>query len=51
MIYLVLNSYLNIDNIRFENSIPNDISAYNILKNKSNHSNNYIISYKEFLEN
>ena len=24
------NPYLNIDNIRFENLIPNDISAYNI---------------------
>ena len=44
------NLYLNIDNITFENPIPNDISAYNI-KNKSNHSNNFIITYKEFLEN
>ena len=32
------NLYLNIDNIGFENPIPNDISAYNILKYKSNHS-------------
>ena len=45
------NPYLNIDNIRFENTIPNDISAYNIIKNKSNHSDNFIITYKEFLEN
>ena len=45
------NSYLNIDNIRFENPIPNDTSAYNILKYKSNHSNNFMITYKEFLEN
>ena len=45
------NSYLNIDNIRFENPIPNDISAYNIIKNKSNHGDNFIITYKEFLEN
>ena len=45
------NSYLNIDNIRFENLIPNDISAYNIFKYKSNHSDNFIITYKEFLEN
>ena len=44
------NLYLNIDNIRFENPIPNDISAYNILKYKSNHSDNFIITYKEFLE-
>ena len=45
------NPYLNTDNIRFENPIPNDISAYNILKYKSNHSDNFIITYKEFLEN
>ena len=38
------NPYLNIDNIRFENPIPNDISAYNIFKYKSNHSNNFIIT-------
>ena len=44
------NIQLNIDNIRFENPIPNDISAYNIIKNKSNHSDNFIITYKEFLE-
>ena len=45
------NIQLNIDNIRFENPIPNDISAYNILKYKSNHSDNFIITYEEFLEN
>ena len=45
------NLYLNINNIRFENPIPNDISAYNIIKNKSNHCDNFIITYKEFLEN
>ena len=45
------NLYLNIENIRFENPIPNDISVYNILKYKSNHSDNFIITYKEFLEN
>ena len=45
------NPYLNIDNIGFENPIPNDTSAYNILKNKSNHSDNFIITYKEFLKN
>ena len=44
------NIQLNIDNIRFENPIPNDISAYNIIKNKSNYSDNFIITYKEFLE-
>ena len=41
------NPYLNIDNIIFENPIPSDISAYDILKYKSNH----IITYKEYLEN
>ena len=45
------NPYLDIDNIRFENPIPNDISAYNIFKYKSNHSDNFIITYNEFLEN
>ena len=45
------NIQLNIDNIRFENPIPNDISAYNIIKNKSNHSDDFIITYEEFLEN
>ena len=45
------NLYLNIDNIRFEIPIPNDISADNILKYKSNYSDNFIITYKEFLEN
>ena len=41
--------YLNIDNIRFENSIPNDISAYKSLKNKSKYSNDFLISYDNFL--
>ena len=45
------NPYLKIDTIRFESSIPNDISAYDILKDKSNHSDNFIITYKEFSEN
>ena len=45
------NPCLSIDNIRFENPIPNDISVYNILKNKSNHSDNFIITNKEYLEN
>ena len=35
--------YLLIDNVRFENSIPNDISAYKALKNKSMYSNNLIM--------
>ena len=40
--------YLNIYNIRFENPITNDISAYKILKSKSNHSNKFLISYENF---
>ena len=40
--------YLNIDNIRFENPITNDISAYKILKSKSNHSDKFLISYENF---
>ena len=42
------NIYLNIDNIRFENPITNDISAYKMLKSKSNHSDKFLISYKNF---
>ena len=40
--------YLNIDNIRFENPIRNDISAYKILKSKSNYSDKILISYQNF---
>ena len=40
--------YLNIDKIRFENPIKNDISAYKILKSKSNHSDKFLISYENF---
>ena len=40
--------YLNIDNIRFENPITNDISAYKILKCKSNYSDKFLISYENF---
>ena len=40
--------YLNIDNIRFENPITNDISTYKILKSKSNHSHKFLISYENF---
>ena len=41
--------YLLIDNVRFENSIPDDISAYKALKNKSMYSNNFIISYDDYI--
>ena len=40
--------YLNIDNIKFENPIENDISAYDELKNKSNHYDNFLITYTNF---
>ena len=40
--------YLNIDNIKFENPIENDISAYDELKNKSNHYDNFLITYSNF---
>ena len=40
--------YLNIDNIRFENPITNDISAYKILKSKSNYSDKFLISSENF---
>ena len=39
---------LNTDNIKFENPIENDISAYNELKNKSNHYNIFLITYPNF---
>ena len=41
--------YLLIDNVRFENSIPNDISAYNSLKSKSMYSSNFIINYDDYI--
>ena len=41
--------YLFIDNVRFENSIPNDISAYKSLKSKSMYSNNFIINYDDYI--
>ena len=41
--------YLLIDNVRFENSIPNDISAYKSLKSKSMYSDNFIINYDDYI--
>ena len=40
--------YLNIDNTRLENPTTNDISAYEILKSNSNHSDKFLISYENF---
>ena len=39
---------LNIDNIEFEKPIDNDISAYSKLKSKSNHYDNFLITYSNF---
>ena len=41
--------FLNIDNVRFENEIPNDISAFKIFKSKSMHQNDFLINYIEYL--
>ena len=41
--------YLLIDNVRFEHTIPNDISAYKSLKSKSMYSNNFIINYDDYI--
>ena len=41
--------YLLIDNVRFENIIPDDISAYKSLKNKSMYSTNFIINYEDYI--
>ena len=40
--------YLNINDIKFENPIDNDISAYDELKSKSNHYDNFLITYPNF---
>ena len=40
--------HLNTNNIEFEKPIDNDISAYDELKNKSNHYHNFLITYPNF---
>ena len=40
--------YLNINNIKFENPIENDISAYDELKSKLNHYDDFLITYPNF---
>ena len=40
---------LRIDNVRFKNPIPNDISAYKSLKSISMYSNNFIINYDDYI--
>ena len=42
-------SRLLIDNVRFENPILNDISAYKSLKSKSMYSYNFIINYDDYI--
>ena len=42
------NPSIQIDIIKFENPIINDISAFKILKNKSNHPNDFLITFNEF---
>ena len=44
------NPYLNIDNVRFENPIPNDISAFKSFKSKSTHQNDLLINYNEYVK-
>ena len=41
--------FLNIDNVRFENEIPNDISAFKSFKSKLTHQNDFLINYIEYL--
>ena len=41
--------FLNIDNVRFENEIPNDISAFKNFKSKSINQNDFLINYNEYL--
>ena len=43
------NLSIQIDSVRFENPINNDISAFEILRNKSNHPNDFLITYNEFV--
>ena len=41
--------FLNIDHVRFENEIPNDISSFKVFKSKSTHQNDFLINYIEYL--
>ena len=40
--------FLNIDNTRVENEIPNDILAFKSFKSKSTHQNDFLINYIEY---
>ena len=41
---------LNIDNVRFENEITNDISAFKTFKSKSTHQNDFLVNYNEYID-
>ena len=41
--------FLNIYDVRFENEITNDISAFKNFKSKSIHQNDFLINYIEYL--
>ena len=42
--------FLNIDNVRFENEIPHDISAFKTFKSKSTHQNDFLVNYNEYID-
>ena len=42
-------AFLKIDNVRFENEILHDISAFKSFKSKSTHQNDFLINYIEYL--
>ena len=42
--------FLNIDNVRFENEIPNYISAFKTFKSKSTHQIDFLFNYNEYIE-
>ena len=45
-----IEPFLNIDNVRFENELPNDISAFKTFKSKSIHQNDFLVNYNEYLD-
>ena len=52
-VYSILNTnkeglHYDLPSVKFENPIDNDISAYDELKSKSNHYDNFLITYPNF---
>ena len=45
-----IEPFLNIDNVRFENELPNDISAFKSFKSKSTHQNDFLVNYNECIK-